>query len=231
MEQVRNKYIWIITPYFFTIGVLYLFAYGSSFNINVFEFANFSDLLRVSIIPVSSTFFFVLIGMFLSEHTLPKLPEGEGSNTKIGEFLNKIKWLGIILYWALLLLLIFSSNENKWITIPFVAMFFPYLLLKNTMFLQEIKSDSIRSLLIMSFSLLPIFSFSQGKINANKILNNKEYKYVESVADISHVKFLGYIGEYLFFSSFDNSKIILQKVPEEPIVLIQSNVINADLKK
>ncbi|MBU0926048.1 hypothetical protein KKG81_14270 [bacterium] len=227
MEQIRNKYIWIITPYFFTIGVLYLFAYWSFFNINVFEFANFSDLLRVSIIPVSSAFFFVLIGMFLSQYTLPKFPEGEGSNTKIGKFLNKIKWLGIIFYWVLLLLLIFSNNENKWITIPFFAMFFPYLILKDTPFLQEIKSDSIRSLLIMSFSILPIFSFCQGKINANKILNNKEYKYLESVAEVSHAKFLGYIGEYLIFSSFDNSKIILQKIPDEAIILIQSN----ELKK
>lgn len=232
MEHIKNKYIWVAVPYFFTVGVLYLWAYWTSFNINVFEYAGLSDLVKVAIIPVGSAFFFILLGFFLGEYTAaPVFPEGGGKGTGFGQFLIKTKWLWTSIYWLVLFALIFTDTPGKWKVIPVVGMVFPYLILKRTDFLVEISSDSIRSILIMSSCILPIYSFCQGKINAYEIIDGKNYRYVESIAGVNNAKFLGHIGQYLFFSSEDNLKIVLQKITDKPLVLIKKDTTRTKPKK
>lgn len=220
MEYIRNKYIWIALPYFFTVSVLYLWAYWASFQINVFEYAGLSDLAKVAIIPVGSAFFFILLGFFLGEYTPnPAYPQGGGRETVFGRFLIKTKWLWVSIYWFVILFLIFTDSPGKWRIIPIVGMIFPYIMLKNTGFLIEIRSDSIRSLLIMSACILPIYSFCQGRVDAYEIIDGKEYKYVESIAGIKNARFIGHVNQYLFFSSEDNSKVVFQRVTDKPLVL------------
>ncbi|MFC1562333.1 hypothetical protein ACFL4Q_04985 [candidate division KSB1 bacterium] len=62
-----KKYLWLAAPYFIAVGLLYLWAYWSSFGINILEYAALSDVVKVAIIPVGSAFFFILIGFILGE--------------------------------------------------------------------------------------------------------------------------------------------------------------------
>ena len=224
MEHIKNKYIWIALPYFFTVGILYLWAYWSSFDVNIFEYASLSDLVKVAIIPVGSVFFFILIGFVIGEATTnPIFPEGGGVDSGFTQFLIKTKWLWVWGYWLVLLFLISANFPEKWSVIPFVGMIFPYLILKNTSFLIEVSTDSLRALLIMSSCILPIYSYCQGKINANKIIDGENYRYVESIAGVKNAKFLGHIDQYVFFFSEDNSKIVIQKVTDTAMVLIKKD--------
>ena len=64
MENTK-KYIWLAAPYFITVGLLYLWAYWSSFGINILEYAALSDVAKVAIIPVGSAFVFVFSGFIV----------------------------------------------------------------------------------------------------------------------------------------------------------------------
>lgn len=227
MESIRNNYLWLVIPYAITCGTLYLWGYWSSFDINAFEYAGLSDLAKVAIIPVGTTFFFMFLGFLFGEYiSIPILPKEGKTADRLHNFISKTRVFWITVYWLVLLSIIFSNSTSKWNILPYFGMIFPYVILKNTAFLIEIKSDSIRSLLIICLSALPIFSFSQGKIHANKIILGNEYKYVESISNEKHAKFIGHIGQYLFFQSLDNSRIILQKANDKPLTLIK-NVFNA----
>lgn len=226
-----KKYLWLTPSYFIAVGLLYLWAYWSSFGINILEFASLYDIVSVAIIPVGSAFFFLFLGFILSEYGYAnKLPSCGGKDTPVGKTLNKFKWVLIILYWLILLLLIFTSLPGKWLILPIWAMGVPYLILKNSFFLEEIKNDSIRSLLIMGLVVLPIYSFCQGKINAEKILTNSEYLYVKTSKQDEYMKYIGYINQMTFLISKDNQQIRIQKLDKESLDLFKFNSKKNDIK-
>jgi hypothetical protein len=219
-----KKYIWLTPPYFVAVGLLYLWAYWSSFGINILEFASLYDIVSVAIIPVGSVFFFLFLGFILSEYGYAnklRLPPGGGRETPLGKILNKYKVIFIVLYWLILLLLILTSLPGKWLALPMWVMIAPYLILKNSLFLEEIKSDSIRSLLIMSIVALPIYSFCQGKINADKILTNSKYFYVKTSKQDECMKYIGHINQMTFLISKDNQQIRIQKLDKESLDLFK----------
>lgn len=226
MEDYRNKYLWMTPPYIFTVGILYLWGYWSSFEINVFEYAGFSDLIKVAIIPVGSVFIFTLIGFLLGEYTvipISKTAGDERNDSVFKYFMVKTKWFWIIIYWSLLIFTILINHPEKWKILPLVAVGVPYFFLKKSKFLIELTNESVRSFLIISISMLPIFSFCQGKQNAYKIINNSQYMFTPSIAGLQHAKYLGHVAEYIFFISRDNSTIVFQKTTESPLLLIISS--------
>jgi len=211
----------MVPPYFLGVGLLYLWAYWSSFGINILEFASLSDIVRVAIIPVGSAFLFMLLGFFIGEYSLPNLPHGGGRDTPVGKFLNKFKGIFIALYLLFSFFLIIISLPGKWLILPVWLMPVPYVLLKNSGFFEEIKNDSIRSLMIISLVALPIFSFCQGKINAGKVLTDSEYLYVQFPKQDEHMKYVGHINQMTFLISKDNQQIRIQKLEKEPLDLFK----------
>lgn len=214
----EKKYFWLVTPYLVSVGLLYLWGYWWSFGINVFEFASLSDIVMVAIIPVGSAFVFFLMGSLIAEFGYAKhLPEGGGMNTSVGRVLNNLKPFLIILYWSSVLFLIFSTLPWKWFAIPVWTIFGPYILLKNSSFLQVVEDDSRRSLLILTLVILTIFSFSKGKINANNVLNDMEYFYTKVNGEVQ--KYIGHVGKKYFFLSKDNSEIFIKDSNKESLRL------------
>lgn len=228
-----KKYLWLPAPYFIAVGLLYLWAYWSSFGINILEYATLSDVAKVAIIPVGSTFLFVLLGFIIAEFGYVKkmqLPPGGGKDSRTGRFLNRFKPILILLYFSFLIYMLFASFPGKWKILPVWGMFAPYWILKGTKFLAEIKNNSVRSLMIMSLVILPIFSFCQGKINANKIINNSEYFYVH-ITPGEDMKYVGYINQLAFLISKDNQHIRIARLDKDWLDLFKYNEKNAKPNK
>ncbi len=192
-----------------------MWGYWPNFGVNIFEYVSLSDIIRVAIIPVGSVFIFVLIGFCLGETTVADiLPKSGGNKTIIGRFLNKIKWLLILIYAAVVFILIFYPVPNKWFVLPTLLMLPFYLPLKGAGFLSEIKNDSIRSIIIIATIALPLYSYAIGKINADKILRNTDYQYMELVKEgkKQRLKFLGYANQYVFLLSMNNQDLVISKI-------------------
>ena len=217
-------YFWLAAPYFISIGLLYLWAYWSSFGINILEYAGLSDVAKVAIIPVGSVFIFLLFGFFIGEFgyvSRIRFPTGGGRNTSTGIFLRKYEGLFIFFYFLFLFFLIYTSLPGKWIVLPIWGMFAPYFILKNTTFLSEINNDSVRSLIIAILVILPIFSFCQGKINADKILNNTEYMYIKGSKPDEQMKYVGYINQVTFLISMDNNHVRIVRLDKDQLDLFK----------
>ncbi|MHB1184265.1 MAG: hypothetical protein ACYC4A_06140 [Desulfobulbia bacterium] len=224
-KEKLGTYLWPAPFYLLTVGVLYLWGYWESFGVNIFEFVALSDVVKVAIIPVGSVFLFVLLGFGIGEITIAdKFNEGGGRSTKIGKILNKLFPFFVVIYLVIITYLMFSKPElpGKWKVLPVFLMFPPYFLLKGSGFIKEIHNDSLRSLIIISIVALPLYSFSTGKINAEKILKNNEYKFIELGENTAKekMKFIGHANNYLFFISMDNGKIMITNIDKHgPLTL------------
>ena len=219
-----QKYLWLAAPYFVAVGLLYLWAYWSSFGINILEYAALSDVVKVAIIPVGSAFIFIFLGFVIAEFgyiNKLNLPPGEGKNTWIGKLLNKLESPITFLYWLSLILLLTTSIPNRWIILPVWGMIPLHRKLRKTRFLSEIGNDSVRSLLIATLVILPMFSFCQGKANAEKILNNTEYLYIKGATPSENMKYLGYINQLTFMITQDNQQIRIAKLDKNSIDLLK----------
>jgi len=213
-EQFSN-YLWLSPIYFISVGVLYLWGYWASFDINIFEYLDLSDVVKVAIIPVGSVFIFTLIGFAIGEFAVSDvLPEGGGKESRVGVFLNRIIPILILLYGILLYVMTFYYVPAKWHILPMLYLFPIYLILKRSGFLHEIKKDTARSLVIMAIVALPLFSFARGKINAQNIINNENYRYAKVQWSDKEMKYLGHVSDYFFFLSKDNQEYVISKDEE-----------------
>mgnify|MGYP001244491866 CR=1 FL=1 len=73
----------------------------------------------------------------------------------------------------------------------------------------------------MGLVALPIYSFCQGKINAEKILTNSEYLYVKTTKQDEYMKYIGHINQMTFLISKDNQQIRIQKLDKESLDLFK----------
>lgn len=85
MEDKLIKIISLSTTFGFLICAIYLFAYWSSFGINILEFAGLSDFIKLGIYPVFVGFSFFVIGSFIGI----LLPDKKIDETKNQEERNK----------------------------------------------------------------------------------------------------------------------------------------------
>ena len=215
MEEIKNRYFWLFPVYFVSVGILYLWAYWYTFNINIFEYANLLDIVKASLIPVGTPFFLILIVMFICEFTF-FYQDSEDHVDSLTRSSLIIPFLGILV----LIFTVLFSVEMRWKALPWLLGIIPYLVLKRSSFFSEITQDSVRSVLILAVSTLPIYSFCIGKTDANKVIEGKYVNVtVEEIAGYKDLKYIGNAGEMLFFISQKNTEIVLRKIDDNPLVL------------
>ncbi len=222
-KEQFSIYLWLSPVYFVSVGVLYLWGYWATFDLNIFEYVGLSDVVKVAIIPVGSVFIFILIGFAVGELTVSDMfPEGEGKETRVGIFLNKNKGVLISLFSFLLLVLVFYPSPEKWRVLPIVLLIPIYFVLKKAGFLREINNDSARSLVISAIVALPLFSLAQGKLNAQKILDDESYRYTKAEWSNKDMKYLGHASKYVFFLSVDNQELVIARDEDvSPLKLLE----------
>ena len=219
MENFKNKYIWIGIPYLFCIGVLYLWGYWNNFNINIFEYASIADLLKVSIIPVSSIFIFTIFGAIFVVARSKNKHKSRQKNSKFIRVIDKLVPFAIMLYFSVFPFLVFFDSANKWLLAPVLFFIFPFGVLVTSNIFSEIENSDLRVTIIAAICLLPFYSFCTGLLNADLIIKNKEYKYAVLFENKENYKFLGHAGDFNFFASINNKVVIIQKTSENPLIL------------
>ena len=228
IKDTTSRTITEITIVVILSSVLYLHIYWSEFNIRVFEYANFYDVVVATGVLLVSSIMYGILGVmtsFLYTFHL-NLEPGRGANTKIGQFsvpllVTKkhdirlhIKYVIIGIFFLLLLLIWYKAPQpNKRFFFPgFFALSFGTLIITieyfNTKFLYEIKDYRARHLIMYILLSMLGSSFSLGEFHAEKILNNDP----DILYDVkTGHKYLGHVNGYFFFITPDNSKIVIAK--------------------
>ena len=79
-------------------SILYLWAYWSTFGIPIFEYANLKDIITGTIILLGSSLAVLFVTLILRELMLPKWKNRPVTETKIGQFLWRLKPIISVLY-------------------------------------------------------------------------------------------------------------------------------------
>ena len=219
-----SSYLYFGSLYFFTIGILYLWGYWSTFEVNVLEYINLTDVLKLTAYPIASAFVFFVVGAVLGELISgPVLPSGGARNTLIGRLLIRLKPLIIICYVVGTLALFLFGPIKKWQVLPVLFALPVYVAAKERgLFLTLLPHEGARSIVIFLLAVLPIWAYGHGRLQSAAVFEGTDYKYlaINSVEGLSmgdpsssnnRVKFVGQINEYIFLLSFDNSTLIVSR--------------------
>ncbi|WP_143136333.1 hypothetical protein [Burkholderia ubonensis] len=212
-----STYLYFCSLYFITVGVLYLWGYWSTFNVNILEYLSLADIVKSTAYPIASALIFFAIGAVLGEFLAGgnTLPPGGGRNTSVGRFLRKISPVLIVLYVLITLAVLQFGPVEKWHVLPILFAIPVYLACKQLgIFQSVIPDDSPRSIVVFLMATIPTFAYGLGRINADAIFNGVKFQYVLAPTDIVGVdnqvdparrpRYLGHTGDFLFF--FDPTK-------------------------
>jgi hypothetical protein len=224
-EGKLSAYMYAGAIYYVSVGTLYLWGYWSSFGVNILEYLNVSDIIKMTAYPVVTSLVLFLIGALLGEITShpTKVPTEESSSSKFGEWLREHPRTLAISYVALIIGLVLLGPDTKWYVVAsLIAVPVTIFAKIRGFFAQQIQNERVRTLVVFVMAAAPIFSFGVGKNAADNIFSGKEFSYVISgVGDLqanspippeNRLRLLGHAGDYMFFMLPSTRALLLVKV-------------------
>jgi hypothetical protein len=218
-----GQYAYLSSLYFVSVGVLYLWGYWASFDINILEYAGLTDILKTAAYPIASAFALFALGAvtgeFLGRNTRPtvQLPP----NRAMVAIKRWAPFLALLYLTAVVALFLFGP-ETKWQALPMLIAIPAFIVGRRLgLFDKNIPNESLRSIAVFLFVALPMFALGQGKTKAIAILNGTSYTYApDSVAGLPleesqiparRSRYLGQAGGVLFFyNPKHNSTVVVR---------------------
>ena len=229
-----SAYLYFASLYFVMVGVLYLWGYWSTFNVNILEYLSPTDVIRLTAYPIVSAFIAVAIGAVLGEITIGRrvFPPGAGRNTPTGRFLWKIKPILVLVYLALVGVGYFSTFPGKWISLSgLLAAPIAFFAQERDFLLGTISHQGTRSVVLFLLASLPMYAYGHGQLNAYYVVSGVRFDYVLSPIDqlavssdanpLQRVRFLGHSGDFLFFLDPITSMLAITKFQDDKSLLLR----------
>ncbi|WP_444912433.1 hypothetical protein [Microbulbifer sp. PAAF003] len=205
----------LIAPYAVIVSVLYLLGYWSVFRINIFEYVNLTDILKVSIYQLAYYgSFFVISGLIFHFYTGEILEPGAGAGTSKGKFFNKHKKIifSIVLILALYIAL-FTSHPTRWflstcILTPFIGAFAS----RVTILDHVITNHSFRTMIVTFIIQIPIFAFGWGNLSGVSAKTSESKTVI--INQGKSYQNLGVAGSYIFLWDKNSSEVLIKSLSE-----------------
>ena len=224
----------IIIAYFFICGLLYIIGFWSTFDIDITNFVSLTDIPKSFVLPFvlsQGIFLFHVLAYFI---LFPSIKDGE-EKPKVMYKRTLLKRILIILVhpdtlFAYLVSFIFITIKNYkseplfwYFSSLLIGTYLIYRFTKSTFIKNKIPYFITRLFVGYFICLLPIFSFSTGKILSLNTFKNQKIVYVNNLIDNNvcetntikikkdenKYKLLGFLGDKLIISTLDNKKIII----------------------
>jgi hypothetical protein len=217
------KILSFLVPYAILVCAIYLLAYWSSFGINILEFVGLSDIIKLGVYPLIIGGAGAFIIGFLSGTILPgrSFQGTEEEIIAVNKIRRKTKIIIISMLIVQAVLFYIVSEPSFWQQFGIVVGLILILIVKDIKTLEPyIPNPAVRSAVIaLAIFVLP-FSYGIGKTNAQKVLNGKSVKVVNTkifkefdteaykskglLEGQAILKFIGSAGDYFFFITLDN---------------------------
>lgn len=235
MKEITTKIsaTTLILIYLFSCGTIYLVAYWSTFNFDITNYIDFLDIPKSFVFPLATGIGISFISFLIQgvARSFDKIEKDEKINAellpKIKELPTKTLLFRIINdfdFWTILVLficLIFYKPQREWVyAILSITLIISGVVkfIRHPKIITFLPNFGLRLFFAILIFFIPIFSFTTGKLNAIKILNNQEYFKVSNITysepsvsnqNIVNSKLLGKLGTNLFVSDSVNSEIII----------------------
>lgn len=234
-KEKISSYLYGSSIYFVTVGVLYLWGYWSTFNLNILEYFSLADVVKATVFPIASAFTFVVLGAVIGELTFGQETkvQGSGSGTKIGRFFRKLAPAIFVIYAFGTAMLFLYGPTAKWLIIPFlIAPPLTIFAKKYRLLAAIIPSESAHSVVLFLLCTLPTFSYGHGRMKAQEIVEGKKFEYVVSeVAQIpvslnikptERLRFLGHAGDFLFYFEPSEAQVVIEKIDDGKVLILKT---------
>jgi hypothetical protein len=225
--------LYFLTLYFVVVGVLYLWGYWSTFNVNILEYLSIADVVKLTAYPVASGFLFFAIGAVMGEALFSPGPPRPPMGARTAKVLRKLRPLIIFLYLAVTAtFILFANIPNRWTTLSLLLASPIYLIAKRRKFLIGIiPHDSPRSIVIYLLAALPTYAYGQGRLEADRIIEGRKFEYVLSTIDqvtvpgdaspIQHARYIGHTGDFFFFLNPASAELVITKFQDDKALLLK----------
>jgi hypothetical protein len=233
IKERVSTYLYFGSPYFAAVGILYLWGYWSTFEINILEYLNLTDILKSTAYPIASAFVFSIFGGIVSRFTMmPNHKPLIQRDTKLGKSLRtSMPYLTILYFFGTYLFFIFAPVW-KWETLPILIAFPTAAFINNRGFLHNtIPDDRTRAIALLLLALLPALAFGQGKLKAEGILIGEKFQYVLSPIEgteiaptstpLQRLRLLGHAGDFIFLLDPETRAVVISGFKEPKALIIK----------
>jgi hypothetical protein len=233
-----NKKQWIIenlyyiSVYFITTGSLYLWGYWSHFSINILEYLDITDIIKVTAFPIAVYAGFIIIATFIAEVGNPAilnffdrdLPDPDEPRT----FSNHIFILFFVLF-LLAVVLIAYYEDMYWQALSFTLGLLTSYIAYRIGVLKNQFGDR-RKIIVLIIVSLPFLSWGLGTQKAYHLTTGRKYSYLISdfsknypaLKEGAKLRYIGSAGEKIFlYNPVEGSTIIAKPNDEMALELKQ----------
>ncbi len=230
--------------YFVSVGVLYLWGYWSSFNINILEYLGLSDVIKSTAYPILSAFVSMIIAVVYGQVVAVMYPIKPES--RVGRTLSRILPepqllrrhaldFAIIYFFVVFLVFTYLPLTWKWgFGIPLIAFPVAVFLSGKDFVISLVPNSDIRKVILILLAVLPPYSYGLGQLRADEILNSKSYSYLVSAAPVdvvptqtapsSRLRLIGHAGDLMFLWEPSDAHTVLMKLEaSSPLVFARFN--------
>jgi hypothetical protein len=237
-EQLKVTTLGII--YGCVISVCYLMGFWKTFNINVFQYASITDVLKAAILPLAITILGILLTYFFMEG--PRLIVPRSNSTPTSNSTSRLdKLLLALLQQKELIAIVWlgvASLTYQWIHEPgkyFVlvvaSMPFGAVLMNAEFFSLAFPNPRLRRTVAFLVTPLPFTSLFVGSLDAHKIIDNHADYIVESeslgarktVTKSENLEYIGLVGNTLFLYDPASKGLVLIKQSDGLILQLSPN--------
>ncbi len=218
-----SSYLYFGSLYFVTVGVLYLWGYWATFDVDILEYISLTDVLKLTAYPIASAFIFLALGAVIGEFLVDRraFPPGGGRDTTIGRFLKRLVPFLAVAYVVGTVGLLLFGPVTKWRALPILFAFPVYWVAKDRgLLISLLPHESPRSVVLFLLAVLPTWAYGHGRLQAAAVLDGTDYKYLaaNTVEGLpagdptdakQRVKHLGQVNDYVFFLLPDNSALAI----------------------
>jgi len=214
-DETKSKPLLGIAAYGIAISLLYEWAYWGSFNINILQFISLSDIPKIAAYPLVVSF-----GSYIGVITNAANLREQTISTKFVDNIialksKTLKLSIVVTYLSLLFLPLYFMKIAGWIVFSMLLTPVAFVMLDSTGLVQLLfPTIPKRSELTLLLTVFLIFSYAYGKTNAEEILMRSKYDTAKIEGLSDNIIYLGHAGDYIFFTSMDDSTTIYQRAAD-----------------
>jgi len=229
--------VYYVSIYFIATGSLYLWGYWTDFNVNILEYINITDIVKITAFQLAICAIIIALGISGGEYMarraikksrLTRLPSRSLPLEDQLAQLNRSKKILKIIVLGISPLVVFASIYSG--NFIFVASAVPgaviYYYLHQMPILKSISHAEIRRTVIFFISCFPFIAYSWGQQKANNIIEGKKYTYVISDfasnplqdSATSQLRYIGSAGDHTFFFNPKRGSTVIAKSGEDKIL-------------
>lgn len=206
MDKIKNTYLFGLACFALATGYIYLWGYWATFHINFLEYVKFTEIVYVSLVPLTAVFLPVIAGSIsgFGERfaSIAKSPAAQSVGFQLTTLILFAVFVGVLVYKQ-------ESVAEKYV----IACVFP-LILAMLFSVISIQKGLPLWLILFFTAAVPVTTISclHGKYKAFQIIESTEY--FEANINGDPYKHLGLLGTHHIFITMDNKSITIVDAEE-----------------